>query len=179
MTVLRSTAIALALAGVLALPQGAAAQLGGMITGTDVDRTAEIASAYGPAERRYDDAEESPWIRGEMDGLIYTITFLNCTDGTSCTSLQLRAWWESGGAHTIEQMNEWNRNRRFSAAYLDHNGNATIEFDVNLAGGVTAVNLDDTLQWWQVVLREFRNEVIDPGYAGVGGGSDNEPALSK
>lgn len=177
MSVLRSTAKALVLAGLLAFPQGAMAQLGGMVGGSDVDRLVELASAYGPAERRFDDAEESPWIRAEMDGVVYTITFLNCTDGISCTSLQLRAWWESAGAHTIEQMNAWNRDRRFSAAYLDINNNATIEFDVNLAGGVTAVNMDDTLQWWQLVLSEFRNEVIDPGYANAGGGG--APALSK
>lgn len=179
MTVLRNTAKALALAGLLALPQAALAQLGGMITGLDVDRTVELARAYGQAERRFDDAEDGPWIRAEMDGVIYTITFLNCSGGTDCTSLQFRAWWESDGAHTVEQMNAWNRDRRFSAAYLDVNNNATVEFDVNLAGGVTAVNLDDTLQWWQVVLREFLNEVIDPGYAGSNGSGGAAPPLSK
>jgi len=162
MAVLRKFACALALSGLLALPQGAQAQLGGMVTGQDVDRVAELASAYGPAARRYDDAEDGPWIRAEMDGTVYTITFLNCTDGANCTSVQLRAWWQSDGGYTIEQMNRWNRDRRFGAAYLDGDMNPTVEFDVNLAGGVTAVNFDDTLQWWQVVLREFVNAVIDP-----------------
>lgn len=148
-------------------PGPAAAQtanLGGMITGNDVDRIAEIARAYGPAERRFDDAEEGPWIRAEIDGIVYTITFLNCQNAANCTSVQFRAWWNSEGAHSVEQMNQWNRDRRFSAAYLDSRDNATIEFDVNLAGGVTAVNFDDTVQWWRAVLTEFRNSVIDPGY---------------
>jgi hypothetical protein len=137
--------------------------LGGMITGLDIDRIAEIARPYGAAERQPDD-EDGPWIRADMEGTVYTISFLNCTNATNCTSVQFRAWWNSEGAHTVEMMNQWNRDRRFSDAYLDNRGNATIEFDVNLAGGVTAVNFDDTVQWWQAVLREFRSTVIDPGY---------------
>lgn len=146
-------------------PALAQAMLGGVITGNDVDRVAEIAAAYGTATRESVAPGEEPWIRAEIDGLIYSISFLNCTAGRDCTSLQLRAWWESDGRHTIEAMNGWNRDRRWSAAYLDIDGNATIEFDVNLAGGITAVNFDDTMQWWDAVLREFRDEVIDPADA--------------
>jgi len=147
---------------ILALP--ALAQQGpltGVITGADIDRVAAIASAYGPAERQPDDAD-GPWIRGEMDSVVYTISFLNCTNGQNCTSLQFRAWWDTQGDIPVEAMNDWNRERRFSDAYIDERGNATIEFDVNLAGGVTAVNFDDTVQWWQAVLREFESTVIDP-----------------
>lgn len=147
--------------------------LGGMITGLDIDRIVEIAGAYGPAERRTDD-DGTPWVRAEVDGVIYTISFLNCEQGQNCSSVQFRAWWNSEGAHTIEQMNQWNRERRFSAAYLDSNDNATIEFDVNLAGGVTAVNFDDTVQWWQAVVRAFRETVVDPSYRPA-----PEPGLSK
>jgi hypothetical protein len=149
------------------LAAGAGAQtpaLGGMVTGNDFDRIMELARAYGPVERRQD--SDGYWIRGEMDGIVYTISFLNCNDQhLACTSVQFRAWWESNGAHTIEAMNQWNRDRRFSAAYLDSNNNATIEWDVNLAGGVTAVNFDDSIQWWQSVVRQFREQVIDPGFA--------------
>ncbi len=146
-----------------AAPLVAQTGLGGMVTGNDIDRIAQIAAAYGPATRQPDD-DQGPWVRGEIDGTIYTISFLNCQNATNCTSVQFRAWWNSEGAHTVEMMNQWNRERRFSDAYIDSNGNATIEFDVNLAGGVTAVNFDDTVQWWQAVLREFRSTVIDPGY---------------
>ena len=161
---------------VLALAAPLTAQapnLGGMITGLDIDRVTEIASAYGTAERRTDD-DGSPWVRAEIDGVIYTISFLNCDNGQNCGSVQFRAWWNSEGTHTIEQMNQWNRERRFSAAYLDNNNNATIEFDVSLAGGGTAVNFEDTMQWWQAVIRAFRDTVINPGYD-----APDSPALTK
>ncbi|MCA0205635.1 YbjN domain-containing protein [Pararhodobacter sp.] len=141
--------------------------LNGMITGNDVDRIAELARAYGTIERRED--ADGVWLRGEMDGIVYTISFLNCNDAhQECTSVQFRAWWESNGAHSMDRMNQWNRDRRFSAAYLDANNNATIEWDVNLAGGVTATNFDDSIQWWQAVVRQFREQVVDPGFEAAG-----------
>lgn len=175
----RALAFSLPLALAAALTGPALAQqtaLGGMVTGSDIDRIVEIARAYGTAERQPDD-NDGPWIRANMDGVVYTISFLNCTNGQNCSSVQFRAWWNSEGSHDVEAMNNWNRERRFSDAYIDSRGNATIEYDVNLAGGVTAVNFDDTVQWWQAVLREFRNTVIDPGYeSGTTGTQDSTPS---
>jgi len=154
-----------ATAAVISLPAVAQVPLGGMITGDDYDRIFEIAGAYGPVERRSDD--DGRWIRAELDSIIYTIAFLNCDDNdANCTTVQFRAWWESNGQHNVDGMNQWNRDRRFSAAYMDSSDNATIEFDVNLTGGVTAVNFDDTVQWWQAVLNQFKEMVIDPGFRG-------------
>ncbi|MCB1387991.1 MAG: YbjN domain-containing protein [Rhodobacteraceae bacterium] len=163
----RNLAAPALLALLAAAPVAAQQSLGGMITGNDVDRIADLARAYGTIERRQDN--DGVWLRGEMDGIVYSISFLNCDDAhQNCTSVQFRARWNSQGAHSMEAMNQWNRDRRFSAAYLDDGDNATIEWDVNLAGGVTAVNFDDSIQWWQVVVRQFREEVVDPGFAAAG-----------
>ena len=146
----------------------------GVVTGNDVARITELAGAYGSIDRREDD--EGVWLRGEMDDTVYSISFLNCNDQhQNCTSVQFRAWWESNGAHTMEAMNQWNRDRRFSSAYLDSQNNATIEWDVNLAHGIPAANFDDSLQWWQAVMRQFREQVIEPGFAANGGGGSQAP----
>lgn len=147
----------------IANPTLAQVPLGGMVTGYDLDRIQEIAAAYGSAERVTEDGMS--WLRAEMDQTLYSITLMNCDDnGDHCTTLQFRAWWESNGSHTLEAMNQWNVDRRFSAAYLDDRGNATLEFDVNLAHGVPAIHFDDTVQWWQAALNQFVEEVILPGY---------------
>ena len=181
MTSVRLILVAGAVSAGLVTAAGAqSVPLGGMITGNDMPRIMELAGAYGPVEQRQDD--DGYWIRGEMDSTVYTISFLNCNDQhMSCTTVQFRAWWESEGAHTMEAMNQWNRDRRFAEAYLDSNNNATIEWDVNLAGGVTAVNFDDSIQWWQSVLQQFREQVIDPGFGTTGGtgGSTTPPAANK
>lgn len=164
----RSFSVATAVAAfvVVALPASAQSGAGAMVTGNDIERIRQMAAAYGPAERRQD--EQGTWIRGEMDDVVYSISFLNCDDrNLNCSSVQFRAWWEGNGSHSIEDMNQWNRDRRFSAAYLDDESNPTIEWDVNLAGGVAEANFDDNLLWWQAVVREFRDRVIDPGYSGT------------
>ena len=57
-------------------------------------------------------------------------------------------------------MNAWNRDRRFGKAYIDADGDIAIEMDVNLWGGVTPKNLDDTFDWWRIVL-ERAGEVFE------------------
>ncbi|NET56046.1 MAG: YbjN domain-containing protein [Symploca sp. SIO2E6] len=42
---------------------------------------------------------------------------------------------------TLNQVNEWNKNHRFSRAYIDEEGDAVLEADLDLEGGVTAENL--------------------------------------
>lgn len=37
----------------------------------------------------------------------------------------------------LEHINEWNREARFSRAYVDQDGDAVLEFDLDLEGGVT------------------------------------------
>ncbi|MCA2010503.1 YbjN domain-containing protein [Cereibacter sphaeroides] len=173
MTPIRTLAAACLAGSLFVAPALAQQNLAGMITGNDIDRIADLARAYGTIERRQD--EDGIWLRGEMDEIVYTISFLNCDDNNAnCSSVQFRAWWESNGAHTIEAMNQWNRDRRFSAAYLDSRDNATIEWDVNLAGGVTAANFDDNIQWWQAVIRQFRDQVIEPDSSSSGAPSGSK-----
>ncbi len=71
-----------------------------------------------------------------------------------CKTLTFEAGWE-GDDLTDEMMADWNREKRFGKAYLDEDGLATVEMSVNLHGGVTRANLDDTIDWWRLVLDEF------------------------
>ena len=45
--------------------------------------------------------------------------------------------------------------KRFGKAAIDKQGDATIEMNVNLRGGVCSANFDETVGWWSTVLREF------------------------
>lgn len=51
--------------------------------------------------------------------------------------LQLYAAF-SGKRVTLTRVNEWNRTKRFSKAYLDNDGDAVIENDLDFEGGVTS-----------------------------------------
>lgn len=47
----------------------------------------------------------------------------------------------SGKRVTLNRINEWNREKRFSRAYLDKDGDAIIEADLDFEGGVTSETL--------------------------------------
>lgn len=51
---------------------------------------------------------------------------------------------------SVEHMNRWNREKRFSRAYLDKDGDPTIEWDVDFEGGVTTESV-------RVAVRTFRD----------------------
>ncbi|MDD7969502.1 YbjN domain-containing protein [Roseinatronobacter alkalisoli] len=142
----------IAFAGSLALAPAAIAQ--SLIDAGDVDAIANIARGYGSATIQSDNVGD-PQILGRIDGVMYTVNFYGCTNGADCTTVQFRAGWKNPGDITLDDMNLWNQDKRFGKAYLDFEDDPVIEWDVNLFGGVSTQNLDDTFDWWRIVLENF------------------------
>ena len=55
----------------------------------------------------------------------------------------------------LDKINEWNRSKRFSRAYLDADGDAVVEMDLNLRGGVTRDNIEANFSNWRLILDQF------------------------
>jgi hypothetical protein len=125
-----------------------------LVQGSDVDTIANIARGYGSATVQTDSAGD-PQILGRINGVQYVVSFYGCTNGTNCTTIQFRAAWSNPGNVTLVDMNTWNQEKRFGKAYLDYDNDPVIEWDVNLLGGVSTRNLDDTFDWWKIVLENF------------------------
>lgn len=111
------------------------------------------AQAYGKAELM-NEAGRDPRISGELDGVSYQVFFMNCTDNAACEDINFYAGF-AGARLTLERINDWNRNNRFGNAYLDVDGDAAIEYDVNLQYGVTSDTLDADFGLWSAILGEF------------------------
>lgn len=142
----------LAFMGSFALAPATFAQ--SLIDAGDVDAIANIARGYGSATIQTDSVGD-PQILGRINGVLYTVNFYGCTDGADCTTVQFQAGWKNPGELTLDDMNLWNQDKRFGKAYLDFENDPVIEWDVNLFGGVSAQNLDDTFDWWRIVLENF------------------------
>ncbi|WP_157944578.1 YbjN domain-containing protein [Mangrovicella endophytica] len=127
---------------------------------TEPERIAESLRGFGSAV--VEKAENgAPMIRGRIEGTGYAVFFYQCNDDqAACKSIGFYAAWE-GVTATSEAINRWNSNRRFSRAYIDDSGNPAVEMDINLYGGVTVANFEDTADWWKIVIGTFRKEVID------------------
>lgn len=137
-----------------ALAQSGQPSCTNVVDGGDPSRIFQLARGHGSAEIGTDNRGD-PKIDGRMHGARYQIYFYGCKNGEQCTSVQFRAGFTQNIKQTIERMNEWNVSKRFGKAAIDKDGDATIEMNVNLKGGVCNANFDETVGWWSTVLREF------------------------
>jgi hypothetical protein len=141
------------LVAALAVPGADAAHAGEMIDATDPAGVLSIVRNFGDAALTKDGMGD-PLIEGRIDGKEFVLYFYECEENRDCKSLMFFATWEAEDL-TDEMMAEWNREKRFGKAYIDEDDRAAVEMNVNLHGGVTRDNLNDTLDWWRLVLVEF------------------------
>jgi hypothetical protein len=126
---------------------------GETIDATNPAAVLEVVRDHGDATLTKDGMGD-PLIEGRIEDKDYRLFFYECSEGRDCKSLMFCANWELEGP-TDAMMADWNHEQRFGKAYLDDDGRATVEMNVNLHGGVTRANLDDTIDWWRLVLAEF------------------------
>jgi hypothetical protein len=69
----------------------------------------------------------------------------------------------------VMAMNEWNRTHRFTRAYMDTDGGATLESDLDFTGGVTKGTIQAFIKFFGDALPSFAKAVLD---ANGGGGSN-------
>lgn len=154
---IRRLIIAAALAGFVATPALAQDEL---VDATNEYTLASILHGLGyPVEvETLDDGD--PVIRSKLEGTEFSIFFYNCSSGMECKTVQFYAGYDLTDGMTVDQMNEWNRTKRFGKVYLDDESDPRLEMDVNLDFGVTRANFEDTIDWWFTIVRSFQ-EYID------------------
>lgn len=130
-----------------------------LVDGSDAAVIMEIARGYGSALLETDD-EGSPMIVGRIDGTRYVVLFYGCREVAGCTSIQLLAGWTDRDNVTLAKVNDWNMSRAFGRAYLDESGDPVLDYIINLERGITSRNLDDSFDWWRVILSDF-TEMMD------------------
>ena len=133
---------------------------GELVDGSDPAVLLDLAKGYGSAELDVD-PDGDPRITGRIEGSKYLVHFYGCDDGKNCKTIVFRAAWTSDGEYTLEQMNAWNQDHLFGSAYLDSDGDPTLDMSANLNYGVSRDNLDDTFDWWKVALGQFASDVIN------------------
>ena len=113
----------------------------------------DIARGHGSATLDKSD-QGAPMISGRVDGRPYLIFFDNCPAGTECLDIRFFAVFP-GNKPTLETLNEWNREKRWSKAYVDGDLDAALEFDVNMSSGSVHGTVDQTIALWAVTLSDF------------------------
>jgi len=141
----------------IALAMTATAQAQALITGDDVNEILNAARGYGSASLTTQ-SNGDPQITGKMEGITYQIYFRNCTNNERCEDLNFYLGFLDIKP-SLEAINEWNYNKRFSRAYLDTDLDACVEMDLDLVKGVTAEYLDAQFELWSLVVDQFSTHV--------------------
>jgi hypothetical protein len=140
-----------------------AAETGMLIDGSDVDAIVNIARDYGSATIGIQDSGQ-PKIAGLIGGVGYAVFFQNCTARNVCDDINLYAGFLDSKP-TQDQMNQGNASKRFGRAYIDPDGDAALEMDINLKNGISPANLSASFALWRLMLTQFTD------YIGVKKGS--------
>ena len=73
------------------------------------------------------------------------------------TNLQLYAGFSK--KLPCDKLNEWNKKKRFSRAYLDKDGDAVIESDMDLEGGSTTKAIKVFIETFKISLASFVSHI--------------------
>jgi hypothetical protein len=138
----------------LALTISAQAQT---LTGANTDEILNAARGYGSATLTAQ-SNGDPQITGKVDGITYQIYFRNCTDNKKCEDLNFYLGFLDLKP-TLQVINDWNMNKRFSRAYLDQDQDAVVEMDLDMVKGVSPEYLDSQIGLWTLVVGQFADHV--------------------
>lgn len=61
------------------------------------------------------------------------------------------------GRVTMDKVNEWNKTKRFSRAYLDSDGDPNVEWDIDLEGGVSVGAVREGIRTFGIVVEAFKS----------------------
>jgi hypothetical protein len=84
----------------------------------------------------------------QLDG--YRVLLINYPNG-----FQLYSGFQTDGKVSLDRINVWNREKRFSRAYLDSRDDAVLESDLDLEGGVSDAAIDEFIRTYRGSLRGF------------------------
>ena len=70
-------------------------------------------------------------------------------------NIQLYSYFKKQKKMDLKKINEWNATKRFSRAYLDQDGDAVIEWDIDLEGGTTAGALKESIRTYRIGVMTF------------------------
>ncbi len=76
------------------------------------------------------------------------------------TNLQLYAAFVADVPPALGAINEWNRTKRYSRAYVDADGDPVIESDIDIKGGVQPQVIVDFIKVFRISVFAYRGELL-------------------
>lgn len=140
-------------AAVALVPFGANAQA--LVDASDSDIIAALIQDEGYRALAGTDGVGDPMISSSANGYDFDVFFYGCTDGENCRDIQFSVTFDLEDGMSLTRAQDFNLEKRWAKVYLDEESDPRLEMDVNMYGGVSATNFNDTLDWWVIIMNEF------------------------
>ena len=96
-----------------------------------------------------------PLITSGSSGYKWAVLFYGCTDHKACGSVQFHAGFQAKTKPELSTINAFNRDKRFSKAYLDNENDPCIDMDVEMSGGTSEEAFKQALANWDTLFGDF------------------------
>lgn len=137
------------------LPTLAQAQTGNIVA-ADPQAVLAAMQDFGFVATIETDNEGDPKIVSRISKTRFGVFFYGCTGNVDCASVQFYAGYDIDGTMSALKANEWNRDRLFTKATIDDEGDPAIEMDANLDDdGIGPRNFADLLDIWRRSVEDF------------------------
>ena len=130
-----------------------------VVDATEPKNLVDVIQDLGYRARLETDSVGDPKISTSVSGTDTTILFFGCTDNRDCSLLLFKVGYDLKDGTTLAAVNRWNAEKLFGRAYLDDEDDPWLEMPVNLLGGVSRANFEDTFDWWEVIVGEFEDHI--------------------
>ncbi len=116
-----------------------------------------LAKTEGYAPEMISKKGEAPSFRMSVDGVNSLVLFMDCDDAkTNCKTIQFYAGYSVSDVFETDRINQWNRDKRFSRAYVDNSGDPVLEMDLDLDfNGLPRENIVESFAIWRTALGNF------------------------
>ena len=143
-------------------PPSAERVRGGMFDASDPSGIARFMEKTGYRVELATDTRGDPVISGRISRTDYLIQFYECEGGQFCNSVQFVASSPKPASFTPETANTFNVRWRYVRLTWDA-AQIRLQMDVNLDAGVTADNLEDTLDIWKQLVEVYERDILGVG----------------
>jgi hypothetical protein len=109
--------------------------------------------------------DKTAFIESERNGLKFLVLFLNCDDDQkNCKTLQYYMGFSDAKGTTPDQLNEWNKSKRFARAYVDESGDPVLEMDLDLDfNGIPRENVTESFITWGALMDAYHKYIFEKG----------------
>ncbi len=132
---------------------------GDLITGTDYDEMIAALEKGGFKVSLSEDDDGDPLIESTDDDEPFTVHFYRCDDDHKCDAIQFVSGWNLDDGISLSKIEAWNREKVWGQAYRDESDDPWIAYAVNLYGGVSVENFEDSVEGWHNIMRDFEKHI--------------------